>query len=230
FSFQDWPPKKNFKDEFDELYRSFTHGVPFPDITRPDGVLNLASHLPMHPISPDLGPKMYNAFGTFQDDCHHGSTRLHEDVTDAVNIMTFASPGTDGSPGGTQWVIFQRQDTPLLRQFLKESPAINYCDVGDPIHSQSIFVTSAHLQTLADEYNVRPFVFHQHPNEAVFIPAGCPHQVSNMTDSIKVAYDFVSVENLPTTVHLAEEYRRERLVKDGDDVLQIHRTLWDAWI
>ncbi|KIK50826.1 hypothetical protein GYMLUDRAFT_142449, partial [Collybiopsis luxurians FD-317 M1] len=35
------------------------------------------------------------------------------------------------------------------------------------------------------------------PGEAVFIPAGCAHQVCNLADCIKVAIDFISPENVP---------------------------------
>lgn len=43
---------------------------------------------------------------------------------------------------------------------------------------------------------VKSFRIHQRPNQAVFIPAGCAHQVCNKADCIKVATDFVSVENV----------------------------------
>lgn len=43
---------------------------------------------------------------------------------------------------------------------------------------------------------VKSFRIHQRPNQAVFIPAGCAHQVYNKADCIKVATDFVSVENV----------------------------------
>ena len=37
--------------------------LPLPDYTRRDGKLNIASSLPPLYVSPDLGPKMYNAYG-----------------------------------------------------------------------------------------------------------------------------------------------------------------------
>jgi hypothetical protein len=56
--------------------------------------------------------------------------------------------------------------------------------------------------------------------------------VSNQADSIKIACDFVSLDNLTETVRLVGEYREQRLSLggDGDDVLQLYNLLWYAWI
>ncbi len=43
---------------------------------------------------------------------------------------------------------------------------------------QAFFLSTKHLQQLKKEYGVQPWHFEQHPGEGVFIPAGCPHQVS----------------------------------------------------
>lgn len=37
--------------------------IPLPEYTRRGGKLNLASRLPNYFVRPDLGPKMYNAYG-----------------------------------------------------------------------------------------------------------------------------------------------------------------------
>jgi hypothetical protein len=71
--------------------------VPYPDLTRSDGVFNLASHSPYNTISPDLGkflpltvsppltlftgPKMYNACETAPDDQHQGTTSSLDSIT-----------------------------------------------------------------------------------------------------------------------------------------------------
>lgn len=44
---------------FDDLMAN----IPLPEYTRRDGKLNLASRLPNYFVRPDLGPKMYNAYG-----------------------------------------------------------------------------------------------------------------------------------------------------------------------
>ena len=41
--------------------------LPLPDYTRREGRLNMAATLPDFFVKPDLGPKMYNAYGK----CHH---------------------------------------------------------------------------------------------------------------------------------------------------------------
>jgi hypothetical protein len=119
---------------------------------------------------------MYNAYGTMQDDTHHGSTRLHMDLTDAVNIMLWAAPLPDGKPGCALWHIFPAEASSSLRTFMRND--LSFDQPGDPIHSQSIYLTPGMLDTLATKYNVRPFTILQHSGEAVFIPAGCAHQVS----------------------------------------------------
>ena len=119
---------------------------------------------------------MYNAYGTSQDDTHHGSTRLHMDLTDAVNIMLWAARLPDGNPGCALWHIFPAEASSPLRTFLKNDGGFD--QAGDPIHSQSIYLTPGMLETLATKYAVHPFTIWQRPGEAVFIPAGCAHQVS----------------------------------------------------
>lgn len=44
---------------FDDLMKN----IPLPEYTRRGGKLNLASRLPNYFVRPDLGPKMYNAYG-----------------------------------------------------------------------------------------------------------------------------------------------------------------------
>ena len=42
---------------------------------------------------------MYNALASFESQGSKGSTRLHMDMADAINIMTYASPAPDGRQG-----------------------------------------------------------------------------------------------------------------------------------
>lgn len=48
---------------FDDLMDN----LPLPEYTKRDGRLNLASRLPNFFVRPDLGPKMYNAYGKTKD-------------------------------------------------------------------------------------------------------------------------------------------------------------------
>lgn len=96
--------------------------LPLPEYTKRDGRLNLAARLPNFFVRPDLGPKMYNAYGErdwlthlFSPFLHYnlylsssslslsffpsglistedrkvGTTNLHLDVSDAVNVMVY---------------------------------------------------------------------------------------------------------------------------------------------
>ena len=62
--------------------------LPLPDYTRREGRLNLAGRLPDCFVRPDLGPKMYNAYGSALL-CTKGTTNLHLDVSDAANVMVY---------------------------------------------------------------------------------------------------------------------------------------------
>ncbi|KAI0055412.1 Clavaminate synthase-like protein, partial [Artomyces pyxidatus] len=228
YKLKDWPPTKNFKDEFPELYNAFKEGIPFPDYTRPDGISNLMSHWPTSQVVPDLGPKLYIAFGTSQDNVHHGSTRLHCDITGAVNVSLYSTTKLTGEPGAAVWHIFHRADSDTVRQFIKSLPGYN--EEGDPIHNQSTYLTPEMLLSLAQQHKVVPYTIYQRPGDAIFIPAGSPHQVSNETDTIKIACDFLSVQDLLASERLVHELRTQRLATDfGDDVLQFYTSLWYAW-
>ncbi|MBA0834448.1 hypothetical protein Goarm_006802, partial [Gossypium armourianum] len=116
--------------------------------------------------------------------------------------------------GGAVWDIFRRQDVPKLQDYLKKhfrEFRYVHCrpvsQVFHPIHDQSFFLTMDHKAKLKKEYGIEPWTFVQKLGEAVFIPAGCPHQVRNIKSCIKVALDFVSPENVGECVRLTEEFR-----------------------
>lgn len=57
--FQDWPPQRHFRTEFPQLFEAFASGCPCPDLTRYNGILNLASHYPTNSaVVPDLGRRV----------------------------------------------------------------------------------------------------------------------------------------------------------------------------
>ncbi|RZC53861.1 hypothetical protein C5167_012715 [Papaver somniferum] len=121
---------------------------------------------------------------------------------------------SDIGRGGAVWDIFRRQDVPKLTEYLhkhsKEFRHINNLPVGSvnhPIHDQTFYLNEQHKKQLKEEYNVEPWAFDQYLGEAVFIPAGCPHQVRNKQSCIKVAMDFVSPDNVQECIRLTEEFR-----------------------
>lgn len=69
--------------------------LPLKAYTNRNGKLNLASRLPMCFVRPDLGPKMYSAYGNAGKQSPGkqllSTTNLHVDVADAVNVMVFVA-------------------------------------------------------------------------------------------------------------------------------------------
>ncbi|KAH9927146.1 Clavaminate synthase-like protein [Epithele typhae] len=226
---KDWPPSTDFKTAFPDLYEDFSNAVPVPNYVRRDGVFNIASHFPTNSVGPDLGPKMYNAMASFESQGSKGSTRLHMDMADAVNIMTYASATPDGRPGCAAWDIYRAEDTGKLRKFLRRRFKGQY--QHDPIHSQQFYLDASLRQELYREHNVISHRIYQRPGEAVFIPAGCAHQVCNLADCIKVAADFVSPENIERCETLTREFREQnQSMAWKEDVLQLRTMMWFAWL
>ena len=107
-----------------------------------------------------------------------GSTRLHKDATAAVNILAYVCPrsgDTLGRPHGATWLVFSAADTPQVQAFLRRR--LDYDDGTDPTQFQRVFIDEAMLVDMK-HLGLKPFTIQQHEHDAVFIPAGCPHQVS----------------------------------------------------
>jgi lysine-specific demethylase 3 len=116
---QDWPPSEFLADVLPQLCTDFAKSLPCPAMACLDGALNYTSHFPLNAVGPDLGrflfvhgnavrinnilldagPKTYNALASVQDNYHSGSTRLHKDLTDAVNAMLWAAEFAKDVPG-----------------------------------------------------------------------------------------------------------------------------------
>ncbi|KZT12868.1 Clavaminate synthase-like protein [Laetiporus sulphureus 93-53] len=226
---KDWPPSTDFRTAFPELYDDFSNATPVPNYVRRDGVLNMASHFPSNTVAPDLGPKMYNAMASFESQGSKGSTRLHMDMADAINIMLHAEQTPDGRPGCAAWDLFRAEDAPKLRKFLKKKFKGQF--QHDPIHSQQFYLDSTLRRELFKDYGVKSHRVYQKPGEAVFIPAGCAHQVCNLADCIKVACDFVSPENIDRCEMLTREFREQnQSMAWKEDVLQLRTMMWFAWL
>ncbi|XP_028806707.1 uncharacterized protein LOC114761497 isoform X3 [Neltuma alba] len=133
--------------------------------------------------------------------------------------------------GSAVWDIFRRQDVPVLMEYLKkhyrEFRHINNLPVNSiihPIHDQTLYLNERHKKQLKEEFGIEPWTFEQHLGEAVFIPAGCPHQVRNRQSCIKVALDFVSPENVQECVRLTEEFRLlPKKHRSKEDILEIKK-------
>nr|GAT57727.1 predicted protein [Mycena chlorophos] len=225
---KDWPPTEDFDNKFPDLFEDFLRAAPVGCYMLYDGHLNLWSFLPLNMIRPDLGPKMYIAYANIvKADRVMGSTRLHLDMTDAFNICTFAGQTSDGRAGYAIWHIFRAEDTQALRDFLR--PMLSEAEAAecnDPIHGQQLYLNDEKLAELAT-MNIFAHRIEQHQGEAVLIPAGCAHQVLNVSDCIKIAMDFVSPENLAATHRVTGEFR---LLAGFEEVLQFKELLWHSWV
>ena len=101
-----------------------------------------------------------------------GSTKLHMDMSGAVNIMV-----SDLSGKGSLWTIFAAKDTEIIRGYLRKKYNLDPSSPC-PIHSQRYYLHQADLRKLLSDEAVIPYIFTQRKGQAVFIPVGCVHQVS----------------------------------------------------
>ncbi|XP_075732439.1 lysine-specific demethylase 3-like [Rhipicephalus microplus] len=258
---KDWPPGDDFSDMLPSRFNDLMKVLPLPEYTHRDGVFNLAGRLPECFVRPDLGPKMYNAYGSALYPNKH-TTNLHVDVSDAVNIMVYlgipkdqkheevikaALNAIDEGPcdvltrkrvreknakPGALWHIYHARDADKIRDFLKkvalergEKLEPHY----DPIHDKSWYLDHELRERLLFEYDVEGYAVAQCLGEAVFIPAGAPHQVLNLHSCINVAESFVSPENIAHCYSLISEFRQLSVIhKNHEGKLQIKNVIYHA--
>ncbi|XP_053538058.1 lysine-specific demethylase 3B isoform X1 [Ictalurus punctatus] len=266
---KDWPPGEDFRDMMPTRFDDLMDNLPLPEYTKRDGRLNLASRLPNFFVRPDLGPKMYNAYGLIStEDRKVGTTNLHLDVSDAVNVMVYVGipKGNDdheneADPAGYKevsktieegdvdemtkrrvsegkekpgalWHIYAAKDAEKIRELLRkvgeEQGQENPPD-HDPIHDQSWYLDQVLRRRLYDEYGVQGWSIVQFLGDAVFIPAGAPHQVHNLYSCIKVAEDFVSPEHVKHCFRLTQEFRHLSTTHTNhEDKLQVKNIIYHA--
>ncbi|MCD7472897.1 hypothetical protein HAX54_014314 [Datura stramonium] len=284
---KDWPPSDKFENLLPRHCDEFISALPFQEYTDPRiGILNLAVKLPAGILKPDLGPKTYIAYGITEELGRGDSvTKLHCDMSDAVNILTHTAEmavtdeqqsaieilkqrhraqdererlkregdeypmkmssdirreektsNDSKTTGGALWDIFRREDVPKLKEYLlkhaKEFRHTYCCPIDQvfhPIHDQTFYLTLEHKRKLKEEFGVEPWTFEQRLGEAVFIPAGCPHQVRNLKSCTKVAADFVSPENIRECLRLTDEFRKLPIGhKAREDKLEIKKMVIHA--
>ncbi|KAM7360770.1 lysine demethylase 3 [Cochliomyia hominivorax] len=258
---KDWPPGDDFAEILPTRYKDLMKGLPMPEYTLRTGNLNIASCLPKMFVPPDLGPKMYNAYGSaFHPD--KGTTNLHLDISDAVNIMVYVGIPEDSDSksqiaasckaiamGGCEfltrarvqkknvlpgalWHIFPARDADKIRDLLNRvtlEKGYRLEPDHDPIHDQNWYLDDKLRARLFNEYGVEGYPIVQCLGDAVFIPAGAPHQVQNLHNCIKVAEDFVSPENITHCFHLTHEFRRlSHSHTNHEDKLQIKNIVYHA--
>ncbi|XP_055310781.1 lysine-specific demethylase 3A isoform X2 [Sitodiplosis mosellana] len=260
---KDWPPGEDFSETLPTRYTDLMKSLPLCEYTKRNGKFNLASRLPECFVKPDLGPKMYNAYGSASHPTK-GTTNLHLDISDAVNVMVYVGIPKDTADNhdsiikeayraideagcdilqrrrvreknelpGALWHIFAPRDANKIRDLLNKV-AIERGERLEPshdaIHDQSWYLDSKLRERLYREYGVEGYSIAQCLGDAVFIPAGAPHQVRNLLNCIKVAEDFVSPENVSECFHLTQEFRSlSDTHSNHEDKLQIKNIIYHA--
>lgn len=73
----------------------------------------------------------------------------------------------------------------------------------------------------------KPFTIIQYLGDAIFIPAGAPHQVRNLNSCIKVAGDFVSPQGIDQCLKITEQFRKlSHKHLNKEDKLQIKSIIY----
>lgn len=256
---KDWPPGEDFAETLPTRFTDLMKSLPLSDYTKRNGKFNLASRLPEYFVKPDLGPKMYNAYGSAEHPTK-GTTNLHLDISDAVNVMVHVGIPKDecddalikeayrsideagcdilqrrrvrdkNNLPGAIWHIYSPRDANKIRDLLNKV-AIERGERLEPshdaIHDQSWYLNANLRGRLYKEYGVEGFPIAQCLGDAIFIPAGAPHQVRNLLNCIKVAEDFVSPENVSECFHLTHEFRAlSDTHSNHEDKLQIKNIIY----
>ena len=92
---KDWPPENDFAAFLPDHFADLMQCIPLKDYTLREGHLNLARSMPSFFVRPDLGPKMYIAYGNALYPTT-GTTNLHIDMSDACNVMVYVGLPEDG--------------------------------------------------------------------------------------------------------------------------------------
>lgn len=263
---KDWPPSADFAETLPDRFQDLMNCLPLKEYTHRNGKYNLASRLPECFVRPDLGPKMYTAYGNSSTKNKEvGTTNLHLDISDAVNVMVYVAITknckeydhnwyvkealqvieeagcddltmrriyVDGEIPGALWHIYHASDADSIRDLLIKVSVEHGTPLeqfSDPIHDQSHYLDEYLRERLYREYGVKGYTIVQYYGDAVFIPAGAPHQVRNLHNCIKVAEDFVSPENVHHSFRMTQEFRHlTDSHTNHEDKLQIKNIVFHA--
>ncbi|KAH6777910.1 hypothetical protein C2S51_009222 [Perilla frutescens var. frutescens] len=224
---EDWPPGESLHEQLPRHYLEFVRCLPFMLYTHPRaGHLNMSTRIPIISRKLDMGPKMSITYGVGQELGSSSLTMIHYALSDRVDILMHTAaislgPSTSTSKAaelkepecGALWDIFKRQDVPKLEEYLRkhagELKDISHLhQLAHPVHEKAFYLTLADKRNLKEEYGVEPWTIVQKLGDAVFVLAGCPHQIRYLQSCTSVAFNFVAPESVCECIRLSAEYRR----------------------
>ncbi|KAF9498023.1 hypothetical protein BDN71DRAFT_1373194, partial [Pleurotus eryngii] len=214
---KDYPTDQRFKSKSYILARDFQLALPAPAYSSEDGPLNITNFFPINYSNiPDLGPKMYAAMTSKFGHDGHGSTRLHIDISDAVNIM---------ARGEALWHVFLSKDADQLKKYVATKYKGPWLNDNPFLNQYHKYLTSTDLAELK-ELGITPFTFRQRQGDVVFIPAGSPHQVFNITPCVKLAADFLA----PQSLERCSKINTLMHASKSNDVLEFSCLVFHCWV
>ncbi|KAK1804311.1 hypothetical protein P4O66_020320 [Electrophorus voltai] len=248
---KDWPPGEDFRDMMPTRFDDLMDNLPLPEYTKRDGRLNLASRLPNFFVRPDLGPKMYNAYGLIStEDRKVGTTNLHLDVSDAVNVMVYVGipEGKDDHEKevaltieegdvdemtkrriyegkerpGALWHIYAAKDAEKIRELLRKVGE-EQGQENPPDHDP------IHDQSWYLDQVLRRRLYEEYGVQGWSIVQFLGDAVHNLYSCIKVAEDFVSPEHVKHCFRLTQEFRHLSTTHTNhEDKLQVKNIIFHA--
>ncbi|XP_048406872.1 probable JmjC domain-containing histone demethylation protein 2C [Stegostoma tigrinum] len=236
---KDWPSGDDFRTMMPSRFDDLMKNLPLPEYCDPEGNLNLASRIPDFFVRPDLGPKLYGAYGqsTVKE---YGTTNLHLDIADVVNVLVYVGvPKGNGNnyrsailkkieedeidettkkrlqdvneTPGALWHVFSAKDTHKIKEFLQKTHEEQGQESPDHdlIRDQTCYLNKKLRRRLSEECGIRSWSIFQFLGDAVLVPAGALRQMQSIYSCIQVSEDFVSPEHTMQSFHLSQELRHQ---------------------
>lgn len=236
-----WPIQE---DQLLELipnhYKDILKNLPLREYMDREGVLNLASRLPDCFVRLDLGPRLWGGYAKSSyplqynvSDTLHICVRTGSDVReDVVEALEAAKCDTscvsrvrdNRAKVGALWQVFHPSHADKIKAFiLKTCKPDGKPRPKDPLYEQTLYLKDRHLEKLAEEEGIRPWVFTQLQGEGVVIPAGAPYQVRILQTALLAQTEFVSAEHMAQAMEISHSD-----IAQFDDRLQVKNLVFHA--
>ncbi|KAM9070221.1 lysine-specific demethylase hairless isoform 4-T6 [Sarcophilus harrisii] len=159
---------------------------------------------------------------------HLGTKNLCVEVTDLISVLVHAEAPvptwhraqkelltclegeglwSPGSQVGAVWHVFRAQDAQRICRFLQMVRKVCPSGAGtlDPGSPGNCYLDTALRRRLREEWGVSGWTLLQAPGEAVLVPAGAPHQVQGLVNSVSVNQYFLSPETIGLSIQLCHQ-------------------------